>query len=1180
MIVAYASRVQKSTNLSRFRHELRGSTALCALMLALSFAGEAKADSSWTGGAGNWSDVGKWSAGLPSGTLGIIGQGAAGQVTIDNAQSASNIRVGGGSDLHIVTGGILTTIPAVNAINTIGMVGLGDATMRIDAGAVWNAGQSGVRVGDGANGVLSVASGGSLNMTNGTLSVGLVRAGTGASTGHGTLNIDGVGTVINNNGALRLGYNGATGELNITNGGKLSTSGVFENHIGQSDTLGAGKGIATISGAGSSWTLGVGGTLAIGRGAGAEGTLNIADGGQLKFEGLSNVQIGFLGGTGDVTVTGANSVFESAGGINIGAQAGSTGTFTVSNGGELKTGANGVGVGMDGGNGTLNVDGGKVTSQGGLLIAAGSAPGSSAGSQGKMFVSNGSTVTASGFIVADKDATGELHVASGSKVTLGGDATIGTEGEGVVTVDGNGTELTTDSRFVVGRGAGGDGKLSISNGAVVTANGTNGGVFDNTLVGDVGGKGELDVSSGGKFDGGYLYVGSNAGSEGALNVESAGQVKLRGDLQLGWIGGEGTATITGQGTKLDAAGNVVVGHDANFSGTTSTGVLTVADGAVLKANSIVIGYGTGGDGTLNIGTGGAAGVIDPATTYIAMSGASSIINFNHNEANYAFNTAIKDVSGFAPVIGSVNFIGTGTTTLTAVNEYTAATNVNAGKLVIAEGASIASSGMTTVNDGATLAGAGTVGNVDVKSGATIAPTALKTLTVKGITFADGSTYQVAVNGAGASSKIAADTASLNGTVQVIAGTGNFAPGMTYTILTTTAANGVTGTFDNSVFSDFAFLNAALDYDPNKVDLKLTRNSASFGSVGLTPNQSAVGRGLDSADVTSPVYAAVVQQNAAGARQAFDALSGEAHASNKAALVSNALLVGDTIGRRASEPRDKATASVRAWAQGFGNWMDASSDGNAAKLDSTTGGVISGLDATANSWRFGVAAGYSKTDANVSTRASSLQTDSYHVSVYGGTRQGPYNLLLGGVYSWNDISADRTVAFQGFSEALRASYSADTVQVFGEANVRFPVGGAIIEPFAGFSYINHETDAFSETGGAAALRVARDDLDITFTTVGLRPSIALGQGLGLAVTARGTLAWRHAFSETDTALSASLAGSSLFQVDGVPISEDALLLEAGVDVDVAPNALVGLSWSGQYGDDATNNQLKGQFLYRW
>ncbi len=54
MFKANASNNGTSAMLSRRRHILCGSTALCALVVALSFSGEAKAQAvNWTGGNGN-----------------------------------------------------------------------------------------------------------------------------------------------------------------------------------------------------------------------------------------------------------------------------------------------------------------------------------------------------------------------------------------------------------------------------------------------------------------------------------------------------------------------------------------------------------------------------------------------------------------------------------------------------------------------------------------------------------------------------------------------------------------------------------------------------------------------------------------------------------------------------------------------------------------------------------------------------------------------------------------------------------------------------------------------------------------------------------------------------------------------------------------------------------------------
>ncbi|MEI9923182.1 MAG: autotransporter domain-containing protein [Bradyrhizobium sp.] len=138
----------------------------------------------------------------------------------------------------------------------------------------------------------------------------------------------------------------------------------------------------------------------------------------------------------------------------------------------------------------------------------------------------------------------------------------------------------------------------------------------------------------------------------------------------------------------------------------------------------------------------------------------------------------------------------------------------------------------------------------------------------------------------------------------------------------------------------------------------------------------------------------------------------------------------------------------------------------------------------------------------------------------------------------------------------------------------------LDAFADLNYLNHHTSAFSETGGVAALSVTASDRDVTFTTIGLRSSAQLGELYGASFVGRGTVGWRHAFGDTDTAILASFAGGTPFAVAGTPITVDALIAEAGLDVNIRPDMSVGLLWSGQFGNNANENRLKGQFTYRW
>uniref|UniRef100_UPI0013D4C4C7 autotransporter outer membrane beta-barrel domain-containing protein n=2 Tax=Gammaproteobacteria TaxID=1236 RepID=UPI0013D4C4C7 len=113
----------------------------------------------------------------------------------------------------------------------------------------------------------------------------------------------------------------------------------------------------------------------------------------------------------------------------------------------------------------------------------------------------------------------------------------------------------------------------------------------------------------------------------------------------------------------------------------------------------------------------------------------------------------------------------------------------------------------------------TVSGLTVGTGATVAPgNSIGTLNVAGpVSFAAGSHYQVEIDAAGRSDRIAASgSATLaGGTVDVAKAPGTYLPGTRYTILT--AAGGVTGTF-SGVSQDLLFLTLGLTYDSNNVYL--------------------------------------------------------------------------------------------------------------------------------------------------------------------------------------------------------------------------------------------------------------------------------------------------------------------------------------------------------------------------
>ncbi len=66
-------------------------------------------------------------------------------------------------------------------------------------------------------------------------------------------------------------------------------------------------------------------------------------------------------------------------------------------------------------------------------------------------------------------------------------------------------------------------------------------------------------------------------------------------------------------------------------------------------------------------------------------------------------------------------------------------------------------------------------------------------------------------------------------------------------------------------------------------------------------------------------------------------------------------------------------------------------------------------------------------------------------------------------------------------------------------------------------------------------------------------------------------------------SAALAfqdGGAAFAIAGVPLAEDAALVEAGFDLPLTPWATVGVSYIGQLADSAQNHSISGNLLVRF
>jgi outer membrane autotransporter protein len=411
--------------------------------------------------------------------------------------------------------------------------------------------------------------------------------------------------------------------------------------------------------------------------------------------------------------------------------------------------------------------------------------------------------------------------------------------------------------------------------------------------------------------------------------------------------------------------------------------------------------------------------------------------------------------------------------------------------------------------------------------------------------------------------------------------GDYRPGAHYTVLT--ASGGVTGSYNvPSAGALSQFLALQEGQDANDIYLNVVQ-TADPASVAQTGNQTGVANNLPNGNgATMPILNV---PSAGAARDAFDALSGEALASARGALVSGSLLVRDTAFDRL---RDIGCSSADSntmhpgcldrdrplvWVQGFGDWGHVNGNGNAAGLSQSTGGFLVGADVPVYDWRVGVFGGFSRTAFDVDARDSWGVSDNYHLGTYAGTMLDDIALKLGASYSWNALSTERVVAIGDFVNDLTAFTNAGTTQLFGEAGQSFAFDGFTAEPFANLAYVNLRTGNFRETGGDAALSSQANTMEDTFTTLGVRPATDFSIG-SFALHADGMLGWRHTFGDVTPNSVVSFAGGNSFTIEGAPIARDAAVVEAGVHTNVSDRTAVSLTYGGQFSGRETDNGVRG------
>ncbi|WP_034994421.1 autotransporter family protein [Beijerinckia mobilis] len=589
----------------------------------------------------------------------------------------------------------------------------------------------------------------------------------------------------------------------------------------------------------------------------------------------------------------------------------------------------------------------------------------------------------------------------------------------------------------------------------------------------------------------------------------------------------------------------------------------------------------------------------------------------------AADTWSNDITG----AGGLTKEGTGTLTLTGTTSYSGPTIVDGGTLIIA--GSIVSP--STVNAGGTLAGNGTFGSVTVNKGGTLAPGApdqIGHMAIDGsLTFNPGSVLSIrATPTASDQITVSGPVSITGGSLSIMAG-GGFLPQTRYTILD--AKDGVSGSF-SSINTNLAFLTPTLGYGANDVFLTLRRNDVSFESVGSTPNQMAVGgaltagAGTNMSDSGAALVNSISMLDAAGARAAFDQLSGEGLTAAQNQAIRTARVASVSVAEQALsgltgfggaanmvtvtepsalpkavssyapaeaamaspiivDPRERQQRTAprwRVWSTGFGGTMNLSATSTVAGQQGDFYGGVMGIDYKVQpNVLVGIAAGGSYSWFDVAQRATSGNVTGFHGGVYGIADFGPfYGEASVMVSSFSNETRRAIASFGMLGPSLeKASFGSLEIRTRLEVGHIFEIAatehlpGFKFAPFVALEIAHFRTDSYSEynaLGGsnATSLTGQAQALADVPGVIGARFQFTHDLGNGMVLRPNFSVAYLHEFAPQRTLNNSFLSlPGTLFQVSGAHPAWNAVQTKVGFNLDMSENVGLFANFDGEFSD---------------
>jgi uncharacterized protein with beta-barrel porin domain len=733
------------------------------------------------------------------------------------------------------------------------------------------------------------------------------------------------------------------------------------------------------------------------------------------------------------------------------------------------------------------------------------------------------------------------------------------------------------------------------------------------------------------------------------------------------IDGAGTTFVINDDNTFNNAGAIVAGGDGILAGDRNTidntGTINGSDDAIeVGSDSTIINSGIliGGDNAIEI-TGGGTSTIDNSTTItgtnhaiLGGAGVDNVINrtgatINGDidlaggddsltlEANSVLNSTVVDggqgsdtitledagtFTGRFTNFESLTKQGADIWTLSGGPSDAVSTAIDAGTLAV-DGTLTTT---MTVGAAGTLSGVGSVDGNVFNDGGTVAPgNSIGTLTVNGdYTENSPSTLSIEIDELGNHDRLhVLGSATLDpaSTLDVVPLAGDYTlGGDVFDVLV--ADSGLFGTFGTTTASGETKL--YLEYLSDGV--QLTSFPTIFGSLGETPNQTAVGEYLDdnipygicesdlcfvaaqmglSGDIPgsleqvhSGLYDAYTTVGFTQARMFGEVLSNRMDGRRRNAWVKEnrgAALLQPTP-RLATDGATEELPSVsarrdlvrelqpKAWARGIGSVAGVDGNSNHAGYDHQSYGAAGGFDVQlGRRVVLGLAVGGGSTNVDWDDADADGQADMIQTGIYGSYFSDRYHIDGAVAYGHDWFDTKRTIAIGAVNRTAKSSHRGHQIMSFLEAGYAFPLGwGVQLEPVSRLEYVHLIQPGFSEAGaGDVSLYLDDRDEDSLRARSFFKVSRPFQLGDAVAVVPEARVGAAYEFLDTDRNLTGRFAGlTSRFTAEGDNPAQNSVLAGFSLTALIGERFTVVGNWSGDFRSDRIANSmtLGGTFAF--